>query len=48
MPVGAPLAVTGPFSVIIAGSERQPQIEFRMTIETLERTPINQYHIRKP
>ena len=35
MRVGEPIAIAGPFSIVIAGAEREPMIEFRITIETL-------------
>ena len=36
--VGEPIAVTGPFSVVIAGSEREPKIEHRISAEALVTT----------
>jgi hypothetical protein len=33
--VGEPIAISGPFSVNIAGSEREPTIEHRITIDAL-------------
>lgn len=35
MRVGEPIAIAGPFSIVIAGSEREPRIEYRITAEAV-------------